>query len=361
MQTITYNYKAHKNTGFSLIELMLSIIIGSFLILGAAFAFQEAQKVYSVNDNIARLQEQAQFVLDTLEEDVRMSNFWGLHNVTSAVVKDGTIAQLELDGISGDCEGEGGGSWALDLSLGIYGTNNVNPALVDDTTTRDWGRGRIVGVGCISPASKYQNGTDSLVVRHAGNNIVAPVDLKAGKVYVSSNESPQSILFTATGANDVPASAGITDKIFELRTHGYYVRNYSFEDADLAAIDDIPMLRRITLVDSGTAPAVQDREISSGVQDFQVEFGIDTSAFDSAERGSINGYVSPDSSLLDNADTQILSVRVWVLMQALNQEQNFNNTDTYSYAGIDTKVDDAYRRLLVNRTFQVRNMLRTSL
>ena len=361
MQIITYNFKTHKNTGFSLIELMLSIAIGSFLIIGAAYAFQEAQKTYRVNDNIARLQEQAQFVLDTLEEDVRMSNFWGLHNITAAVVKDGSIATLGV--IGGDCEG----NWALDLSLGIYGTNNVNPALVDDTTTRDWGRG-IGGIGCITPASKYQDGTDSLVVKHAGNNIVLPDALDTGKIYVTSNETPQSILFRSTSVpSTAPSAAGLFNKIFELRSHGYYVRNYSFEDASGNALDEIPMLRRITLVDGGSVPKVQDREISAGVQDFQVEFGIDTSTVTSPERGSVNRYVSPDSGILDkdhadhNPEAQILSVRVWILMQALNEELNFNNTATYSYAGTDTTVDDGYRRLLVNRTFQVRNMQRTGI
>ena len=356
MQLISYKFKPLKSTGFSLIELMLSISIGSFLILGAAFAFQEAQKVYSVNDNIARLQEQAQFVLDTLEEDVRMSNFWGLHNITSAVIKDNSITTLETTNITGDCDND----WALDLSLGVFGTNDVNPAetpATSDTTTRPWGK------GCITD-SEFQDDTDTLVVKHAGNNIVAAANLQAGKIYVSSNETPQSILFAAT---TVPGTASNKDKIFELRSHGYYVRNFSFEDSSGTALDSIPMLRRITLVDGGALPAVQDHEISTGVQDFQVEFGIDISPVTSSQRGSINRYVSPDSGILVNGHTnyrpeaQILSVRVWILMQALNEEQNFNNTDTYTYAGISTTVNDSYRRLLVNRTFQVRNMQRTSL
>ncbi len=356
MQTITYNFKTHKNTGFSLIELMLSIAIGSFLIIGAAYAFQEAQKTYRVNDNIARLQEQAQFVLDTLEEDVRMSNFWGLHNITSAVVKDGSITTLEGVGIGGDCDN----NWAVDLSLGVIGSNNVNPAkdpVSGDTTTRPWGK------GCIT-ATDYQDDTDTLVVKHAGNNIVLPGALDIGKIYVTSNETPQSILFSST---TVPSAAGTYNKIFELRSHGYYVRNYSFEDTNGNALDSIPMLRRITLVDGGSVPKVQDREISAGVQDFQVEFGIDISPVTSSERGSINRYVSPNSGILVsthadyNPEAQILSVRVWVLMQALNEELNFNNTATYSYAGTDTTVNDGYRRLLVNRTFQVRNMQRTGI
>ena len=355
MQITSYNFKSQKNTGFSLIELMLSIAIGTFLILGAAFAFQEAKKVYSVNDNIARLQEQAQFVLDTLEEDIRMANFWGLHNITSAVVKDGSIGTLGA--IAGDCNN----NWALDLDLGIYGTNETNPAaalLSGDTITRAW------GINCITDTKFYAK-TDSLVVKHAGNNIVDSAALDSGKVYVTSNETPQSILFNGTA---VPAAAGANNKIFELRSHGYYVRNYSFEDKNGDPVDTIPMLRRITLVDGGTVPKVQDHEISAGVQDFQIEFGIDTSDITDSSRGSINRYVAPDSEILVNngnanykPDAQILSVRVWILMQALNEEQNFNNTDTYTYAGVSESYDDSYRRLLVNRTFQVRNMQRTGL
>jgi len=50
-------------SGYSLIELMITITLGSFLILGAAYAFQEATKTYTTNDNVAKLYEQSQWGL----------------------------------------------------------------------------------------------------------------------------------------------------------------------------------------------------------------------------------------------------------------------------------------------------------
>ena len=120
--------------GFSLIELMISVTIGSFLILGAAYAFQEAKRTYIINDNVARLQEQAQFVLDLLDEDIRHANFWGQHNILSAVTRGVSTANLA---ITNDCDDpiEDPNTaipspyvgWALDIEQGITGTNNILP------------------------------------------------------------------------------------------------------------------------------------------------------------------------------------------------------------------------------------------
>ena len=185
-----------KQSGFSLIELMISVTIGSFLILGAAYAFQEAKRTYMVNDNAARLQEQAQFVLDILDEDIRHANFWGRHNIQSAVTRDGTASGT----ISGDCADRVGNAnspspyngWALDVEEGISGTNNIFPA---------W------GIGCVD--SNYKITTDTLVVRHADTQAATAID--ANKFYLSSIETPTAIIFKGAP----PATASPTSVNYE--------------------------------------------------------------------------------------------------------------------------------------------------
>ena len=352
-----------KQSGFSLIELMLSVTIGSLLILGASYAFQEAKRTYSVNDSVSRLQEQAQFVLSVLEEDVRLSNFWGLHNRRGAVVPHTSVQGLAF---TGDCAN----NWALDirqlanlswdvLDDGIIGTNNVDPTDAA-LSVNAWGD------GCIT-ASEYLANTDTLVIRHADTIPIPDADLQAGRVYLTSLETPSSTMFLGT---TVPAGTSALSSTYEMRSHGYYVRNFSFEDAAGNAIDNVPMLRRITLTDGGAAPVVQDQELAIGVEDFQIEFGVDTSPLVHENRNSINRYVAPDNDMFDpthanfNPEVQILSVRVWLMLRAQNAELNYTNTDTYSYAdktGADAftpAAGDAFRRLLVSRTFFVRNMER---
>ena len=338
--------KPYSQLGFTLIELMFAVTIGSFLILGAAFAFQEARKTYSVNDTIARLQEQAQFVLDVLEEDVRLSNFWGLHNNRSIITKDAGLTTLIAGTINGDCVND----WSVDTSVGISGTNDLNPA-----TDGRW------GTNCIDSGG-YKIDTDTLVIRHADPKIagVTGNPIVTGKIYLSSSEVPEGTMYVGTAGSTLAGLSAIS-KIYAMRSHGYYVRDWSFVDGD-----NIPMLRRVSLTVNSAAPSVEEQELALGVEDLQIEFGIDTSAFDSNSRGSINRYVTPDNTDLNLANVQILSVRIWVLMRAQNDELNYLNTNTYSYGnkiGTDaytpnSGAGDGFRRLLVSRTFHVRNMQR---
>lgn len=343
-----------KQIGFTLIELMISITIGSLLILGAAYAFQSAKQTYSVNENLARLQEQTQYVLGVLEEDVQIANFWGLHNSRTSVFRHSkAVANPIVTAIAGDCKD----NWALDLSRGINGTNDVDPSN-SVLSTNSWGE------TCIT-ADRYLANTDTLVIRHADTiPVAAPV---VGSAYVTSEETPQSVVFLNT---DIPSIAGANASYYELRSHGYYVRPYSYTQSDDVTplnkpVDYIPMLRRISLSNGATNPVVEDEEIAIGVQDFQIEFGVDTSPIDSNERGSVNRYVTPDSLLIDpldatgvyNPEAQVVSVRIWLLMRSQNIENDFINDTTYNYADkVVGPFNDGIRRLLVSKTLQVRNV-----
>ena len=45
--------------GFSLIELMVALVIGLFLIAGAVMVYSQSRKVYRTIETVARLQETA--------------------------------------------------------------------------------------------------------------------------------------------------------------------------------------------------------------------------------------------------------------------------------------------------------------
>jgi len=316
--------------GFNLIELMIALIIGSFLILASAYAFQEARKTYTVNDNVARLYEQGQYVLDTLEEDIRLSAFWGLHNRRSAVRGDTNDALgVAINTISGDCDNR----WALNLDAGVSGSNGG--------TQPTWS----AISNCVSD---FKANTDTLVLRHADFTEVLTADLQAGQVYVRSDESPQSQIFEGTSQPLVSNSA----RNYELLAHGYYISNDSY-----ANNDGIPMLRRMALVDNGANPAVEAQEVAAGVEDLQIQFGVDHDLRGAQGFGAVDYYVNPDNDILDQAATRVLAVRVWVLLRSENTETGFTNDKTYNYANVAAYTpNDNFRRLLVSKTIQVRNM-----
>ena len=68
--------KRRRQRGVTMVELMVSLAIGSFLMIGAIQVYNQSRQAYVINDSIARVQETAQFAMDTLEADLRMASNW---------------------------------------------------------------------------------------------------------------------------------------------------------------------------------------------------------------------------------------------------------------------------------------------
>jgi hypothetical protein len=117
--------------------------------------------------------------------------------------------------------------------------------------------------------------------------------------------------------------------------------------------DDLAAMHRKTLVASG---AINDEEVLPGVEDLQVEYGVDTNPVGSATRGSITRYVTADDPVVLAPDTEVLAVRVWVRLRAERPENGFTDTAEYVYADRDDgPFNDAFRRLVVSKTIYLRN------
>src|ERR1035437_1396337 len=79
----------HYQTGMTLIEIMISLLIGAFLLGGVLEIFISSKQTYRMQEGLSRLQENGRFALDFLAKDIRMTGFQGcpsLLNVTPNVV-----------------------------------------------------------------------------------------------------------------------------------------------------------------------------------------------------------------------------------------------------------------------------------
>ena len=126
------------------------------------------------------------------------------------------------------------------------------------------------------------------------------------------------------------------------------------------------------LTSDGGAPAFVDTEILAGVEDLQVQFGIDTGDYDNDgvidPEADVNGdgipesdgratrYVNPDFPGLDRL--QVVSVRLWLRVRGEQPEPEIDDRRTYRYADVEyTPVGDErrFRRMLLTRTIMLRN------
>lgn len=331
MISLPHRCRGLRVAGFTMIELMISIALGSVILVGTVLMFQQSRAAYMVNDATSRLQENARFALDMLDPDIRLASYWGATNRAEFV--DGQKGMpLELPTLAGDCADR----WYIDLSNSLNGINGTSVIAAVNATN-----GPVAG--CI-PNGNYIPGTDILIVRHASEQTQLP---QINRVQIQS-EPLNSMLFTS-GLIPAGFSAPPASNTFALATHAYYISPDS-----LALGPGIPSLRRITLVDG---PALEDQEIIAGVEDLQVQFGVDTNGDLDVNRyiNADNDLVTPGSASFDSS-LQIVAVRLWLRLRSLRPENGFSDNQPYQYADVnDAAPNDAFRRMLINKTIQLRN------
>ncbi len=330
-----------RQQGVSLVELMVSLSIGLFLLAGTVTVFGKTRDLYRTNDTSARLQETARYAMSTIEADLRVANYWGLMSRADLIENGPTLDLANLPAVDP--------SYALPASLSGY-------SLTIDSCGAMWAvklpayveaNDDIYGFGC-AEFGTYRGGSDQLTVRRASTQVIAAAALgaNAGRIKLQTSRVQGSLF----GGTTLPAGyAPLLSETRALVAHGYYVDQASEQDPAM------PSLRRKQLDFVGGAPAILDVEIVPGVEDLQIEFGADLDADQNADY-----FVQPGTAI--PAGDQIVAVRVWILARAEQQELGFIDNRTYDYAsrtgGTALTPNDAFRRLLISKTIALRNTRR---
>lgn len=309
--------------GFNLIELMVAMVIGVFLIAGTLSVYQESQAAILVSERMSRMQENGRYAIHVIEEDVRAVGLWGQLNGTEFVAGRASPADPVDINVLSDCEN----NWAVNLDRPIEGSNNAN----------------LYPASCMA-AVNYQNNTDVLVLRHVDERDLGPADLVAGGLYMRSDQTHAQI-FSGTV---LPGGFAVTAQINEMATAAYFVSSRSDNDATM------PSLRRVIVTDTAAVPTVTSEEVISGVEDFQVQYGVDLTG-----DGSANSYVNADAVV--DLET-VVALRLWLRLRTAQPELGFEDDMTWEYAdrrfrstATASTDDDAFRRTVVSKTIELRN------
>ena len=327
--------------GASLVELMVSMAIGLFLLAGAITLFGKTRDLHRTNDAAARLQEVARYAMSTIEADLRMANYWGLMSradliengpeLDSASPPDVDPAYTLPADLSGDASAINacGAMWAVKLRAYVEASDGT------------------YGFDC-AEFGTYAAGSDQLTIRRASTQVISAGELAASTGQIKLQTSRvQGTLFSSGTVPD-----GYAPPLSETRAlvaHGYYVDSTSDRAAGL------PSLRRKQLDFVGGAAAITDLEIVPGVEDLQVEFGADLDADQNADY-----FVQPVTSIPMGDD--VVAVRVWLLVRAEQPELGFVDDRTYDYASRTGAAAyapaDSFRRVLFSKTIALRNTRR---
>ena len=334
-------HRARRQQGMSLVELMVAMAIGLFLLAGAISVFGKTRDLYRTNDAAARLQDTARYAMSTIEADLRMANYWGLMS-RADLIENGPALDLasppDVDPAYALPAGLGGYAATIDSCGPMWAVKL--PAYVEANDDA-------YGFDC-AEFGTYAVGSDQLTVRRASTQVIPAGALAASNGQIKLQTSRVQGTLFANGVLPFGFSA-LASETRPLVANGYYVDQASELDPNL------PSLRRKQLDFVGGAPAITDLEIAPGVEDLQIEFGADLDNDQNADY-----FVQPGTTI--PAGDQVVAVRVWLLVRAEQPELGFVDNRTYDYAsrtGVAAYAPaDNFRRVLFSKTIALRNTRR---
>lgn len=380
--------------GLSLIELMVGLTIGLILTLGLFTLIAGQSMTFKVQDDFARMQENATAALRYIGESVRMAGFYGYAQVPTAIntVIGGVNTANDCGSATNFFDANSNGAfdagedanWALRVEVPLSGRANLTPASVAGAFP------------CIAPANfaggPGANPNPILVTRGAagypipdpnndGNRSdgLALQPNFANTVYLQSDPNT-GLLFAGTSFAALRAAGTVTRftrtgadfDIFEYRAHVYYLRPCSRPAGTpppancTGATDDggnpIPTLVRQELVGNRmtAVPLVE------GVERIDYRYGIDDLPNPAPLGGVGDGVPDRFTATPAAADwPNVVSVKVTVLVRAPSLTAGHNDAGKqYDLAGDGVLFDCTmvggnacfYKRTVFSQTFQVRNL-----
>lgn len=337
-----HRFKNYPQNGFSLVEVMISIVIALILLAGIIQLFISNKQAYRIQEGLSLLNENARYSLSQLQYHLRMADHWG-------GVQPDAIDDSIAPAITGDC-------------LAGYATDNMG------LEGYEGGASVPADLAACLPAGDYVANSDIVVIRFGGTpqTRVLTADLEANDLYVRSSAGRYGMLFQGSNVAALPgdlydASDPDPDNIhnYPYKFVAYFVRPCSAQSAGTAGVcdaadDTTPTLTRLTL--NGTTLVQED--VAEGIEQLQMLYGIDTN-------GNLNAdtYL-PAASIAASDWPSVVSVRFDMVVRSPEIDISLDATgETYNMVSDYTYTVPAsaksHRRKLYSSVIQIRNQTRS--
>jgi type IV pilus assembly protein PilW len=338
---------ARREAGLSLIELMISIVLGLMILTAVITVFVNASAARNEVERTSRQIENGRYAVELLSDDLRVAGFYGeLDGKSFPAV--GALADPEHDPCSTTA-----GDWSKAMNFHVLGYDNG------------------AGVPACVPAS-LKAGTDVLVVRRvktcaAGVAGCEAVDANKPYLQVSlcDTEMATQPFVVALGGGAFPLN--IRDCATKAAQRQYLVHIYfvSTDNGALPVSQPIPTLKMMDL----TGGAMVETPLVEGIEQFNVEYGIDTDG-----DGSVDAYTTNPTTFTGNPPAScgtctpesnwrnVITVQFHILARNLDTSPGFTDDKTYGL-GRDAALNpitvgpfnDGYRRHIYTGLVRIAN------
>ena len=179
-----------RQSGFTLIELMISATLGLVLLAALATLFLQSRQSFRQNDLIVGMQDQARFALATLSRDLTAAGYWGGLASSDDISLAANVDELTT---ANDCGADTSTAWAKEVTRRVEFLNNATQAQV------------AASYHCID-STRFVADTDVFATRRVATAATASMDavavsatLRQNHFYLKSN-GVTATLFRQTGS-----------------------------------------------------------------------------------------------------------------------------------------------------------------
>jgi len=324
-------------TGFTLVELMVSMTLSLILLAGALSILYSSKLTSSENERVARMQEAGRTALELIRQDARASGYAGCarpHNASygftynttglnnNTLLWDFSKPMFGFDGTSS------GWNPALDPAI------PASPAPASGSDIMVVRTARTGSPIFRAPASGVSGSAAIAVQADPNVSLVTPApmiisDCKSAEVFIATGVtgtgSSLQILHAAGGTPAGNTSSSLTNSyqigalLQPVQTVIYYIASCTAIGGPCTAITP-PALWQIAPTDQ--PGGAQPQELIQGVEAMQIKYGVDTDGDFLA-----NSYVTADLV----ADwTRVVSINLAILIRSVDQTGVDKDTRTYT-------------------------------
>ncbi|MEX1995098.1 MAG: PilW family protein [Steroidobacteraceae bacterium] len=345
--------------GLSLIELMIAIAIGLGLLAALTTVFVNSSRSQAELTRASQQIENGRFATQTLQDNLWHAGFFGRH---IAYVTAAPAALPDPCSTNVDTAVASPTPLQNSLAFGVQGYNA--PASVPAALST-----------CLS-SDDFLPGTDILVVRRADSRPVAIGALSAGTLYLQSVaesynpltlETMKPVIASGSAPGAFIQASPTTGELGEIRrmhVHIYFVAKCSVPAGGAANCNagadggsPIPTLKRVELGAAGTFEVVP---LVEGIENLQVEYGIDTVPGGLPANSPYAGDGMPDTYIADPTaaqQSQVVAVRLYLLARATERSANYADDKTYDLGLHGTVAGTGpYKRRVFTTVVRVQNV-----
>jgi type IV pilus assembly protein PilW len=361
----------HSMSGVSLVEIMVALTIGIFLLGGLGQIYLSNKQSYETAEGLSRMQENLRFAAEAVAQDIRMAGFMPCRQtdkVANTLNNPDTwwtdffnygIGGYDGDHIDDDTGSDDHGSAGIPagFSSHVASTDIVtilrggesSYTVVDHVPTsaqfkintlHDLDKGDIVMVCDLTNAAILQitnsNSTNVTIVHNTGTG--SPGNRTKGLGY----PVPDPVTTIGTAYTFGPDS-----HLVKFSPRAYFIGTNGSGGRSLYRA-------RYTTDSSSITASITTDELVEGIENMQILYGVDANGDDYADR-----YVRADEVLDISGVTwmDVVTVRIGFLAQTPKEIALDDDSDTYSLAGtsVSPDVSDRKQRYQYNTTIKIRN------